>query len=203
MKPKFGNDLTNTILRQSQVVQTRMAGRAVIKVVNRCNDAKENKNLNLSECQLCQVPDAVFHLMRNTPLTTCNLSGNLLSKIPPKFALKFCLITELNLSNNKMSKLPEELADCVELQRLDLSHNSYVDLPNVVFRLPKIKAIYANNNYIMDIDVEEVQRAKTLEAFDIRENPLTVKSHDGLSKVTKLTVTLTPRELEDWEDLSI
>lgn len=203
MKPKFGNDLTNTILRQSQVVQTRMAGRAVIKVVNRCNDAKENKNLNLSECQLCQVPDAVFHLMRNTPLTTCNLSGNLLSKIPPKFALKFCLITELNVSNNKMSKLPEELGDCVELQRLDLSNNSFVNVPNVIFRLPKVKAIYANKNYIMDIDVEEVQRAKTLEEFDMRENPLTVRSHDGLSKVTKVRVSLTPRDIEDWEDLSI
>lgn len=47
MKPKFGNDLTNTILRQSQVVQTRMAGRAVIKVVNRCNDAKENNSLSM------------------------------------------------------------------------------------------------------------------------------------------------------------
>ncbi|MPC13685.1 hypothetical protein E2C01_006428 [Portunus trituberculatus] len=46
MKPKFGNDLTNVILRQSQVVQTRMAGRAVIKVVNRCNDAKENNSLS-------------------------------------------------------------------------------------------------------------------------------------------------------------
>ncbi|XP_042892009.1 leucine-rich repeat protein SHOC-2-like isoform X1 [Penaeus japonicus] len=203
MKPKFGNDLTNTILRQSQVVQTRMAGRAVIKVVNRCNDAKENNSLNLSECQLCQVPDAVFHLMRNTPLTTCNLSGNLLSKIPPKFALKFCLITELNVSHNKMSKLPEELSDCIELQRLDLSHNSFVNLPNVVFRLPKVKAIFVNNNYIMDLEVEEVQKAKTLEELDVRENPLTIKSHDGLSKITGVRVTLTPRELEEWEDLDV
>ncbi|XP_063614712.1 leucine-rich repeat protein SHOC-2-like isoform X2 [Penaeus indicus] len=203
MKPKFGNDLTNTILRQSQVVQTRMAGRAVIKVVNRCNDAKENNSLNLSECQLCQVPDAVFHLMRNTPLTTCNLSGNLLSKIPPKFALKFCLITELNLSHNKMSKLPEELGDCIELQRLDLSHNSFVNLPNVVFRLPKVKAIFVNNNYIMDLEVEEVQKAKTLEELDVRENPLTRKSHDGLGKITSVRVTLTPRELEEWEDLDV
>ncbi|XP_047468841.1 leucine-rich repeat protein SHOC-2-like isoform X1 [Penaeus chinensis] len=203
MKPKFGNDLTNTILRQSQVVQTRMAGRAVIKVVNRCNDAKENNSLNLSECQLCQVPDAVFHLMRNTPLTTCNLSGNLLSKIPPKFALKFCLITELNVSHNKMSKLPEELGDCIELQRLDLSHNSFVNLPNVVFRLPKVKAIFVNNNYIMDLEVEEVQKAKTLEELDVRENPLTRKSHDGLGQITSVRVTLTPRELEEWEDLDI
>nr|XP_045584329.1 leucine-rich repeat protein soc-2 homolog isoform X2 [Procambarus clarkii] len=155
MKPKFGNDLTNVILRQSQVVQTRMAGRAVIKVVNRCNDAKENNSL------------------------------------------------KLNLSHNKMSKLPEELVDCVELQRLDLSHNSYVNLPRVIFRLPKIKTILANNNYIMDVEVEEVQRAKTLEDFDIRENPLTGKSHDGLSQVTNLRVTLTPREIEEWEDLTI
>lgn len=203
MKPKFGNDLTNVILRQSQVVQTRMAGRAVIKVVNRCNDAKENNSLNLSECQLCQVPDAVFHLMRNTPLTTCNLSGNLLSKIPTKFALKFCLITELNVSHNKMSKLPEELADCIELQRLDLSHNSYVNLPSVIFRLPKIKGIYANNNYIMDLEIDGLERTKTLEEFDMRENPLTPKSHSALSQITKVRVHLTPREVEEWEDLNV
>ncbi|XP_053652595.1 leucine-rich repeat-containing protein 20 isoform X2 [Cherax quadricarinatus] len=178
--------------------------RQAAHVVAKCNESQENGgHLDLSECQLCQVPDAVFHLMRNTPLTTCNLSANLLSKIPPKFALKFCLITELNVSHNKMSKLPEELVDCVELQRLDLSHNSYVNLPNVIFRLPKIKIIHANNNYIMDVEVEEVQRAKTLEDFDIRENPLTAKSHDGLSKVTNLRVTLTPREIEEWEDLTI
>ncbi|XP_050725295.1 leucine-rich repeat-containing protein 40-like isoform X2 [Eriocheir sinensis] len=178
--------------------------REAAMVAAKCRESQENGgHLDLSECQLCQVPDAVFHLMRNTPLTTCNLSGNLLSKIPPKFALKFCLITELNVSHNKMSKLPEELADCVELQHLDLSHNSYVNLPSVVFRLPKIKSIHANNNYIMDIEVEEVQRAKTLEDFDISENPLTAKSHEGLSAVTKLRVKLSPRELEEWEDLNV
>ena len=48
-----------------------------------------------------------------------------------------------------MSKLPDELRDCVELQRLDLSHNSFVDCPAVIIRLPKLKVIIANNNYIM------------------------------------------------------
>ncbi|ROT71033.1 leucine-rich repeat-containing protein 20 [Penaeus vannamei] len=99
-----------------------------------------------------------------------------------------------------MSKLPEELGDCIELQRLDLSHNSFVNLPNVVFRLPKVKAIFVNNNYIMDLEVEEVQKAKTLEELDVRENPLTIKSHDGLGKITNVRVTLTPRELEEWEE---
>lgn len=48
---------------------------------------------DLSECQLMQVPDAVYHLMRHTELKSCDLSGNVITKIPPKFAVKFNLIT--------------------------------------------------------------------------------------------------------------
>ena len=48
---------------------------------------------DLSECQLMQVPDAVYHLMRHTELKRCDLSGNVITKIPPKFAIKFSLIT--------------------------------------------------------------------------------------------------------------
>lgn len=40
-----------------------------------------------------QVPDAVYHLMRHTELKSCDLSGNVITKIPPKFAVKFSLIT--------------------------------------------------------------------------------------------------------------
>ena len=48
---------------------------------------------DLSSCQLVQVPDAIFHLMRETPLTTCNLASNIITKIPPKLAMSFTLIT--------------------------------------------------------------------------------------------------------------
>lgn len=48
---------------------------------------------DLSQCELMQIPDAVYHLMRNTELQTCNLSGNVLKKMTPKFALKFSTIT--------------------------------------------------------------------------------------------------------------
>lgn len=51
------------------------------------------KITDLSECQLMQVPDAVYHLMRHTELKRCDLSGNVITKIPPKFAFKFSLIT--------------------------------------------------------------------------------------------------------------
>lgn len=48
---------------------------------------------DLSECQLMQVPDAVYHLLRHTELQTCDLSGNVITKIPPKFTDNFSLIT--------------------------------------------------------------------------------------------------------------
>lgn len=48
---------------------------------------------DLSQCELMQIPDAVYHLMRNTELQSCNLSGNVLKKVAPKFALKFSAIT--------------------------------------------------------------------------------------------------------------
>jgi hypothetical protein len=42
-----------------------------------------------------QVPDTVYHLMRHTALKGCNLSSNVITKITPKFAVKFSLITGL------------------------------------------------------------------------------------------------------------
>lgn len=96
-----------------------------------------------------QVPDAVYHLMRHTELKSCDLSGNVITKIPPKFAVKFSLITDLNLSHNQMSKLPDEIADLGSLQRLDISHNAYIALPDAIFRIPKLERLNASNNYIV------------------------------------------------------
>ena len=42
----------------------KLLGAGVVKVVHRCDDAKETKILDLSSCSLTQVPDAVYFLMR-------------------------------------------------------------------------------------------------------------------------------------------
>lgn len=54
---------------------------------------------DLSDCQLMQIPDAVYHLMRNTVLKTCDLSTNDIKKIGPNFATKFPEITGKSLKN--------------------------------------------------------------------------------------------------------
>lgn len=205
--PQFGADITNQANNEPNLPAvmhcTRMAGRAIIRVVGRCNEAQENNNLDLSECQLMQVPDAVYHLMRHTALKGCNLSSNVITKIPPKFAVKFSLITDLNLSHNQMSKLPEELADLAELERLDISHNAYIALPHVVYKMPKLSHLQAQNNHIVDVEVERLQEAPSLQEVDLRENPLSSRSHSALLPVTTLRIHLSPRQIEDWEDLTV
>lgn len=184
-------------------VCVQLAGRAIIRVVSRCEEAQDNCNLDLSECQLMQVPDAVYHLMRHTELKRCDLSGNVITKIPPKFAVKFSLITELNLSHNQMSKLPEELSELQALERLDISHNSFMALPPVTYQIPQLKRLLASNNSIIDVDIESLRHAPALEFIDLQENPLTSRMHDLLGTLTRIRIELSPRQVEDWEDLTI
>ena len=94
------------------------------RVVERVDAAKENGGyLDLSNCQLTKVPDAVFLLMKNVNVHSCNLSSNLISKIPPKLPNNFCLITVLDLSNNKLTSLPRwPIAPCWRLLTCHQTH---------------------------------------------------------------------------------
>ena len=194
---------------------------------------------DLSGCQLIQVPDAIYFMMKDTQLTACNLSSNVITKIPPKFPNNFNFITELNLSHNRMSTLPEEISKCTQLETVDISNNSFVNLPNCLFNLPKIIKIIARKNFIagvytlyykktsinyfrkkkknifpyisiflqiseVDIDLlTTCDGSSTLETLNLEENPLSRDCQDNLGTINSIRISITPREMEEWEDLSI
>jgi len=171
--------------------------------VNNCVE-DEGRCLDLSECQLMQIPDAVFHLMRETELHTCNISHNVISKIPPKLALNFTLVTELNFSHNRISTLPNEMVNCSQLENLDISANSFVQLPPVLAEIPSLRKINARKNFVAELEVEAMVAAcPGLEHLNLEENPLKREVFDQLSNLTTIRVILSPREMEEWEDLSI
>jgi len=175
-------------------------------VVVRCEDAEENGGkLDLSSCKLLQVPDALYFMIeeRNIEITACNLSSNIIKKIPPKFPTKFNNITDLNISNNKISALPEELSKLHQLETVDISQNLFVSLPNCLFNLPKIIQINASKNSITDVDVEMISTCESLENLNLKENPLTRDCQDNMSSIANKQILTTPREMEEWEDLSI
>ncbi|XP_025205015.1 leucine-rich repeat-containing protein 57 [Melanaphis sacchari] len=184
------------------LVSTRLAGNAVIRVVNRCNEAQESQNLDLSECQLMQIPDAIYLLMQNTQLVTCDLSNNVISKLPVKFTERFPTITELNLSHNQISKLPDQLSEMKNLKKLNISYNSFVELPESITHLPELTTLIANNNFIIDVNVRTLKSClKHLNEVDIKDNPLNTSTVDALEQELPFRVMFTPPTDEDWRDL--
>jgi len=197
----------NTDSNRRQAMRTarcvKMLGKGVVKVVHRCDAAKENNELDLSDCQLMQMPDAIYHLMRNTTLVSCSLADNVISKIPPKFPLSFTLLTELNMSNNRISVLPQEMSACTQLESVNISTNSFVVLPPVLLNLPALAHINANKNFIADVDVEALLSSGSIEQVNLEENPLSPTSHNQLNDIQNIRITLSVRQTEEWEDLSI
>jgi len=181
----------------------KVLGKGVIRVVKRVDAARENNKLDLSHCQLVQVPDAVYYMMRNTPLVACDLSSNVITKIPPKLTVKFSFIKRLDVSHNRMSTLPAEVSSLTQLERVDISHNSFVSLPECLFQAPKLQEIDARKNFIAGLDIELVASSPKLETLNLEENPLTREAEAAAKSEAGIEIRVTKRELEDWEDLNI
>ncbi|KAL3255434.1 hypothetical protein MRX96_017344 [Rhipicephalus microplus] len=145
-------------------------------------------------------PDAIFHLMRNTRVLACDLSSNVLRKIPPKLPLKFTHITELNLSHNRLSSLPEELKEMPELRRLDISYNDYMSMPWVIFRLPRLTYLDARKNYISDVEAPRLRSVSTLREVHLEENPLSEDACRRLENISQMVIHVTPPGSSDSDD---
>jgi len=201
------DDIQNDTMARIEALRAassvKIMGKGVIQVVKRVDEAKENNNLDLSNCQLVQVPDAIYFMMRDTQLNSCNLSSNVISRLTPKFPTNFNFITDLNLSYNKLSALPEEVSQCSELETVDISHNSFISLPNCLLNLPKILKINAMKNFIADIEFELISTCETLENLILEDNPLSRDCQEKLSTIANVTILVTSKEKEEWEDLSI
>jgi len=189
---------------REMIIKTAKMGDAVVKVVNRCNDAKESKVLDLSMCSLMHVPEAVYFVLREAEIIKCNLSNNLISKITPQFGGScFTNLTTLNVSTNRLSALPRELVHCHQLSTVDISVNNFVHIPSVLLELESVSEINAKSNFITEVNEEELENTESLEVVNLENNKLSASCHDRLKRVDKIRIIISERKLEEWEDLSI
>jgi hypothetical protein len=56
---------------------------------------------------------------------------------------------------------------------------------------------------LTDVEVEAIVSCSNIEQLNLEENPLNLNVWDRLNQVTTIRVILTPREQQEWEDLSI
>ena len=80
-----------------------------------------------------------------------------------------------------------------------------------LFSLPALINLNARKNFIADVDVELLLNRSsnnnasnsTLESLNLEDNPLNRDCQEALENIDSIRITMTPRELEEWEDLSI
>jgi len=126
-----------------------------------------------AECKnLLTLPGTVFHTF-----TEVNLQQNNLSELP----LALFQVPELkvvNVSYNNLSRLPvasgstvRNVWNCEKLETLDISFNKLKTLPSVIWNMPKLKFLFAQNNSISTI--EKVMECCTeLDQINISNNEL-------------------------------
>ncbi|VVD02234.1 unnamed protein product [Leptidea sinapis] len=154
----------------AMMICARLAGRAIIRVVGRCEDAQENSQLAVTRVIL-RCEDA-----------------------------QETQVLDLNLSNNQIAKLPDELCALTCLQRLDVSHNSFVALPHIACQCPSLHTLLAHHNQIIEVDVTRLSRSRALEYVDLSDNPIPPRTYEELQQITQPRISMSERQKEDWEE---
>lgn len=155
-------------------------GPHVARVANRCLVATENCELDLSECKLAKIPEAIFFLMRHTSLTSLSIADNALRSLPVKVATRFSHLEMLNITHNKLTSLPEEFSNLVHLKRLNISHNNFLNLPAAVHRMSRIIEVNAQSNQIAELNLIRLKGLPHLKEIDIRENPVRPAAREAI-----------------------
>lgn len=56
---------------------------------------------------------------------------------------------------------------------------------------------------LAEVNVERLRHAPVLEFVDLQANPLSARIHDLLGTLTRIRIELSPRQVEEWENLKI
>ncbi|XP_017134588.2 protein lap1-like isoform X2 [Drosophila miranda] len=112
-------------------------------------------------------------------------------------------ILDLNIADNFLTTLPKEIGSLRALARLNISCNYLFQLPDVVFKLPHLTYLYAQDNLITKIDIEQPIESDNLALVDLRYNTLEPEFLRKLMKIqTTFRLVLNDAEVKDndYED---
>ncbi|KAK7075658.1 Leucine-rich repeat-containing protein 40 [Halocaridina rubra] len=123
--------------------------------------------LDVSNNQLTELPLSIGYLQR---LSKLNASENKIKELPVELGDCFGL-NQLDLNNNKLSALPDSLGNLRKLEQLYVRHNAIQILPPLQ-NCVALKELHLGNNFIKEIDPEQLQNMTSISVLDLRDNQL-------------------------------
>ncbi|KAM8934642.1 E3 ubiquitin-protein ligase LRSAM1 [Pelodytes ibericus] len=129
--------------------------------------------LDLSKCELSEVPDGVFSTCRVLQKKVLILHSNVLTQLVPKS----CHISDLSalkvldLHDNKMTSLPVDIGCLTSLRVLNIERNLLRSLPDSIGDLVQLQTLNVKGNKLKILPAS-VQGLRSLRTLDITENRL-------------------------------
>uniref|UniRef100_A0A915DSU5 TIMELESS-interacting protein n=1 Tax=Ditylenchus dipsaci TaxID=166011 RepID=A0A915DSU5_9BILA len=126
--------------------------------MNRCEEAKSSGYLDLSDCQLMYLADAIYLVLKEncSIIDRCSLKNNTLKKFPRKIIDKFPNMTVLNMEGNQLTDIPEEIAQWSCLKGINLSSNALKEFPKSLLANKALALVDLSHNAIQDLDLENI-----------------------------------------------
>ncbi|CAG9539712.1 unnamed protein product [Cercopithifilaria johnstoni] len=172
---------------------TLAAGKAVTRVMHRCEAAKTSGYLDLSDCGVMYIADAIYLVLKGYEINKCNLRNNSLTKFPKKMIKRFSNMIMFNVEGNAIEEFPVEVGEWTEMQGMNLSNNKLTTFPVGVFNMKQLTYLDLSGNNIIEIDVDRLYTSlPNLTQLMLLGNPVaeTVKieleNHEKKPKTLKL-----------------
>ncbi|KAL7070062.1 hypothetical protein ACQ4LE_010830 [Meloidogyne hapla] len=149
------------------------AARGVSQVMNRCEDAKSTGFLDLSECELMYIADALYMVLSGYEITRCSLKNNKLKKFPTKMIKNFPNMDVFNLEGNQITELPIEISKWTKLRGINIAKNKFTQFPEQLFECKKLALLDISGNLINEINHLSLRSSlSTLKQLHMRQNPI-------------------------------
>ncbi|KAL2100072.1 hypothetical protein ACEWY4_004466 [Coilia grayii] len=153
--------------------------------------------LDLSSCELTEVPSSAFSICKLIQKKAFILSDNELRYLIPKGCSVSHLITLklLDLHNNKLTSLPDDIGQLTSLQVLNMENNHLKGLPKSIGDLSSLKTLNLKGNCLNELPalVGQMRSLKNLDLSgnNIRELPKELAHARCLEKLTLDTALMT------------
>ncbi|KAJ8286528.1 hypothetical protein GJAV_G00040180 [Gymnothorax javanicus] len=130
--------------------------------------------LDLSSCELYEVPAAAFSICRVLQKKVFILHSNELKSLVPKGGSISCLATlkVLDLHENKLTSLPDDIGQLKSLQVMNLEKNHIKALPDSIGDLRLLQTLNVKKNRLSQLPAS-LGHLSSLRTLDLSENAVT------------------------------
>uniref|UniRef100_A0A8C5X725 Leucine rich repeat and sterile alpha motif containing 1 n=1 Tax=Malurus cyaneus samueli TaxID=2593467 RepID=A0A8C5X725_9PASS len=146
-------------------------------------EAGADDTLDISRCELSEVPYGAFATCKVLQKKVLDLHDNQLASLPADIG-QLTALQVLNLERNLLKSLPQSIGDLAQLQVLNVKDNKLRELPGTVSGLRSLRALDVSGNALQELP-RLLAHVRTLQTLTLDASSMTYPCPDICSAGTE------------------